>query len=158
MEAQAVIIDEAALWRTFVRTEADPTPSTMDKDTMKTPLRLAVAAFALALASAPAQAQPPGGRGGNPQEMMARQRERLFEGITLTDAQKVQVDTLYAQQLRRQQELMQGGMGPDMRERMQAMRAEHNEAIRKVLTKEQVEQFEKNLAAMPQGRRPPGSR
>jgi Spy/CpxP family protein refolding chaperone len=128
---------------------------------MKTPLRLLAALVVLAFASAPVHAQPPGG-GMNMQERMAQQRARLFEGITLTDEQKVKIDTIYAEQARKQQALMQeamggGGMGPEMREKLMALRNEQNEAIRKVLTKEQVEVFEKNLAAMPQGggRRPP---
>lgn len=124
---------------------------------MKNPLRILAAVFAIAIASVPVHAQPPGGGGMNMQERAAQQRARLFEGITLTEEQKVKVDTIYAESARKQQELMQGGMGPEMREKMMAMRNEQNDAIRKVLTKEQLEVFEKNLAAMPQGggRRPP---
>jgi Spy/CpxP family protein refolding chaperone len=128
---------------------------------MKNPLRILAAVFAIAIASVPAHAQPPGG-GMNMQERAAQQRAQLFEGITLTEEQKAKVDTIYAEQARKQQELMQaamggGGMGPEMREKMTAMRNEQHDAIRKVLTKEQLEVFEKNLAAMPQGggRRPP---
>jgi Spy/CpxP family protein refolding chaperone len=117
---------------------------------------LVLAATTLA-AAAPAAltAQPPqgaqgGGRGGAAMQAM------MFEGITLTDAQKTQIDSIRTA-FRAQGgggqgggQRTAGGAPPDSaamaarRERTQAERT----AIRAVLTAEQQPVFDKNLQTM----------
>ena len=124
---------------------------------MKTTLRLVVAAAALAVA-APAYAQGGMGGGGgmSPEQRMAAQRARLFEGITLTPAQTAKIDTIFSVAAKKQQEMMAGGMeamrSPEGREKMQAINTDRNNAIKAALQGDQVAAFEKNLANMPQGR------
>lgn len=121
--------------------------------------KLAAVAFLLVVASVEVQAQGGGGGGrgmgggGNP-EMQARQRAMMFEGMTLTDAQTTQVDSIQAATRAKQQEMMQAAMGGGgdrqaMMAQMQEMRAAERKAIRELLTKEQQEQFDKNIANMP---------
>lgn len=131
--------------------------------------KLAAVAFLLVVASVQVEAQGGGGRGmgggGNP-EMQARQRAMMFEGITLTEAQTKQVDSIQAATRTKQQEMMQAAMGGGgdrqaMMAQVQEMRASEQKAIRELLTKEQQEQFDKNIANMPAmgGRgRPPAQR
>lgn len=112
-------------------------------------LLLAGTTGALAVTAAPAAAQPPeGGRGGRGQAMM---QNMLFEGITLTDAQKAKVDSIRAASRERMMaERGNAGGPPDSatmaarRERMQAERA----ALRAVLTADQQATFDKNVLAM----------
>ncbi|MCE9600947.1 MAG: Spy/CpxP family protein refolding chaperone [Gemmatimonadetes bacterium] len=104
-----------------------------------------------------------GGQGGMGQGGAQRMNEMLFKDITLTDAQKAQIDTIQTKGREEQRAMMQGGAGmqdPAMREKMMEMRKKQNDAIRAVLTAEQQAIFDKNLAAMPQGggRRPPPQR
>lgn len=107
-----------------------------------------------------------GGMGGGQGRgaMQQRQNEMLFRGITLTDAQKAQIDTIQTAQRTALQEMMQSGamQDPAARERVAEMRTKHNNDIRAVLTPEQRTQFDKNLAEMPNrgmggpgGARPP---
>lgn len=125
-----------------------------------------LAAAAMVLVASTAAAQGGGGGGGMGQgggmdraAMQARQNEMLFKDITLTDAQKAKIDTIQTKARTDQQALMQGGgmQDPATREKMMAIRTKVNTDIRAVLTPEQQTQFDKNLAAMPQGggRRPP---
>jgi len=121
-----------------------------------------VAAAALAIA-VPAYAQGGGGGGGggmqmSPAERMARQKEMLFKDITLTAAQSAKIDTVMLDAGKKQQEAMMaarngGGDMAAMRESMQKMNAERNEALKAGLTDEQKKKFDENVAAMPQGRR-----
>ena len=115
-----------------------------------------LAAAALVLVASTAAAQ--GGQGGMGRNAAA-QNELLFKGITLTDAQKTQIDTIQAHTRTEMQALMQaGGMqDPGVREKMGEMRTKQSAAIRAVLTAEQQPIYDKNLAEMPQGggRRPP---
>jgi len=129
---------------------------------MKNTIRMFVAAAALAIA-VPAYAQGGGGGGGggmqmSPAERMARQKEQLFKDITLTAAQSAKVDTIMMQAAAKQQEAMMaarsgGGDMASMRESMQKMNAERNEALKAGLTDEKKKKFDENVAAMPQGRR-----
>jgi len=135
--------------------------------------KLAAVAFLLVAASVQVEAQGGGmgggrgmGGGGGGAEMQARQRAMMFEGITLTEAQTSQVDSIQAATRAKQQEMMQAAMGGGgdrqaMMAQMQEMRATELKAIREVLSTEQVELFDKNVAKMPAmgGRgRPPAQR
>ena len=124
------------------------------------------AALVLVANTASAQGAPggmgQGGQGGMGQGGAQRMNEMLFKDITLTDAQKAQVDTIQAKGRESQRAMMQGAdmQDPAMREKMTEMRKNQNVAIRAVLTAEQQAIFDKNHAAMPQGggRRPPPQR
>jgi Spy/CpxP family protein refolding chaperone len=126
---------------------------------MKTTIRVIAAAAMMAVASTPAFAQGAGGGGErqqmSPAERQAAQRAMMFEGITLTDAQKVKLDSIDATMQKAQQEL-RASMGdqPDrqvMMQKMTEIRTKRNDEIKKLLTAEQVKLFEANLAKMPQG-------
>ena len=129
---------------------------------MKTTLRLLAAVAVLAVA-APAYAQGGMGGGGgmgqmSPEQRMARQKEQLFSGITLTAEQTTKVDSILTGGMKKQQEMMQamrggGGDMAGMRDAMQKMNTERNDAIKAVLTDDQKKKFDENLANMPQGRR-----
>jgi len=115
---------------------------------------------ALAIAT-PAFAQG-GGMGGmqmSPEQRIARQKEMLFQGITLSAAQSAKADTLIMQGMQKQMEAMQaarsgGGDMASMREQMQKMNADRNEALKGILTNDADKaKFEENLKNMPQGRR-----
>ena len=120
---------------------------------------LTAAALVLVASTAAAQGggQPQGGGqqgGGN------RQNELLFKDITLTDAQKAQIDTIQTKSREESRALMTPGSPPDSttRAKMAEVRTKSIAAIRAVLTAEQQPIFDKNLAAMPPmggGRRPP---
>jgi Spy/CpxP family protein refolding chaperone len=107
-----------------------------------------------------------GGRGGNMAEMQQRQREMMFAGITLDETQTKKIDSIQADTRAKQQEMMQAAMGGGgdrqaMMAQLQEMRAAERKAIRELLTKEQQETFDKNVANMPAmgGRgRPPALR
>ena len=113
-------------------------------------LLLAGTTGALAVTAAPAAAQPPeGGRGGGRGQAMMQ--NMLFEGITLTDAQKAKVDSIRAASREKMMaERGNAGGPPDSatmaarRERMQAERT----ALRAVLTADQQATFDKNVLAM----------
>ena len=83
---------------------------------MKTSLRILVVAASLAVA-APLYAQGGGGGGGGmqmtPEQRMARQKEQLFAGITLTPAQSAQADTIMMNATKKQAEARAAGV--DMR-------------------------------------------
>jgi len=134
--------------------------------------KVAAVAFLLVVAGVQLEAQGGGmggGRGmggGGGAEMLARQRAMMFEGITLTEAQTQQVDSIQTATRTKQQEMMQAAMGGGgdrqaMMAQVQEMRAAEQKAIRDLLSKEQQEQFDKNIANMPPmgGRgRPPAQR
>ena len=128
---------------------------------MKNTIRVMVAAAALASA-VPAYAQGGGGGGGgmqmSPADRAARQKEMLFKDITLTAEQSAKVDTIMLQAGAKQQGAMMaarngGGDMASMRESMQKMNAERNDALKALFTDEQKKKFDENVAAMPQGRR-----
>lgn len=124
------------------------------------------AAVVISAVAAPLTAQGQGGgrQGGDPAAMQARQNEMLFEGITLSAAQKTRVDSIQTAAREAQRSAMEaGGMrDPEARQRMMAQRQATMAAIRAVLTAEQQTQFDKNIAAMPAmgggGRPPAGQR
>jgi len=77
---------------------------------MKTTLRALAAVAALAIATpALAQGGPPGGGMGqmSPEQRLARQKDMLFRGITLSADQSAKADTLIMQGMRKQMEAMQ---------------------------------------------------
>jgi Spy/CpxP family protein refolding chaperone len=130
---------------------------------MKNTLRLIAAAAVLAIA-APASAQ--GGMGGgmggqqmSPEQMLTRQKEMLFKGITLSAEQSAKADTIIMQGMAKQREARQAAMqgGGDraaMMQQMQKMNAERNDALKALLTTdEQKKKFDENVANMPMGRR-----
>lgn len=124
---------------------------------------LMAAALVLVASTASAQSgQGGGGQGGMGQSGAQRMNEMLFKDITLTDAQKAQIDTIQTKGREEQRAMMQGGgmQDPGMREKMMEMRKKQTDAIRAILTADQQAIFDKNLAAMPQGggRRPPAQR
>lgn len=129
---------------------------------MKTTLRALAAVAALAFATpALAQGGPPGGGMGqmSPEQRLARQKEMLFQGITLSADQSAKADTLIIQGMRKQMEAMQaarsgGGDMASMREQMQKMNTERNDALKALLTSDADKaKFDENLKNMPQGRR-----
>ena len=123
--------------------------------------KLALAATMLVGLTSIASAQDPQpatpqGQGGrpSPQQMM----ERMMAGITLSAAQKTQVDSVmktYGDQmmaLRQDQSLDQDARRAKGRE----LRGKQNDAIKAILTDDQKKIFEKNQADMQQGGgRPP---
>jgi Spy/CpxP family protein refolding chaperone len=128
---------------------------------MKTSLRVLAAAAAFAIAT-PAFAQGGGGGGMgqmSPEQRLARQKEMLFQGITLSAAQSAKADTLIMQGMQKQMVAMHaarsgGGDMAAMREQMQKMNADRNEALKGILTSDADKaKFEENLKNMPQGRR-----
>lgn len=118
---------------------------------------LSAAAFVLTATTAMAQGGPPGGGQGGAQRAM----EAMMQGITLTDAQKAKVDSIFAasreenMKLRQEAQAAGGPPSEEMRAKMMAVTTKRNEAIKAVLTDEQKAIFEKNLANMPQRGRPP---
>ncbi|MGZ8377291.1 MAG: hypothetical protein ACXW05_11075 [Gemmatirosa sp.] len=128
-----------------------PTARTLVRAVTAATLLVAGSAAALAVTAAPATAQPPqGGGGGRGGQMM---QNLLFEGITLTDAQKVKVDSIRADfRAKMMAEREAGGAGnpPDsatMAARRQRTQAERT-AIRAVLTADQQTTFDKNVLAL----------
>lgn len=128
---------------------------------MKTSLRVLAAVAALAIAT-PAFAQGGGGGGMgqmSPEQRLARQKEMLFQGITLNAAQSAKADTIILQGMQKQMEAMQaarsgGGDMAAVREQMQKMNSERNEALKGILTTDADKaKFDENLKNMPQGRR-----
>mgnify|MGYP001485521012 CR=1 FL=1 len=110
---------------------------------------LAAAAIALTATTAMAQGgPPPGGQGGG-----QRQMEMMMKDISLTDAQKVTVDSIVAAARAENMKLREGmtqGTPPtdEQRAAMTAVTAKRNAAIKAVLTAEQQPIFAKNLEEM----------
>ena len=128
---------------------------------MKTSLRILAAAAAFAIAT-PAFAQGGGGGGMgqmSPEQRLARQKEMLFQGITLSPAQSAKADTIIMAGMQKQMEAMQamrsgGGDMATMREQMQKMNTERNESLKAILTSDADKaKFDENVKNMPQGRR-----
>lgn len=115
-----------------------------------------VIAAAITLLPALSFAQPPGGgRGGNPEQMMARQMTALKEAVNLTEDQEKAIKPIMEAQMKKQRELFEAGPSDDMREKMMALRTETNNKIKKVLNEDQLEKFEK-FQAEQRNRRPGG--
>ena len=116
-------------------------------------IRLFALLAALVAFAAPAVHAQGGGGGG--QGRGGRQMEALMQGITLTDAQKTQVDSI-GQAFRAQMPPMTQGTPPDSatRAKMMEVRQKQYAAIRTVLTADQQKVFDKNLAELPPMGRP----
>lgn len=119
---------------------------------MKRTFQLVSAALLLTVASVAAQAQGGGGGGGG---RGAGQRTAMFKDITLTAAQTASVDSIFKIATDKNTELrkdMQQGTPPtdELRAKMTAVSTDRNEAIKKVLTAEQLPVYEKNLKELPQ--------
>lgn len=120
--------------------------------------KLMLAATLLAAATSAAhrvEAQggpPPGmGRGG------ARMMEMMMQGITLTDAQKAQVDSIQAAYQKQMPQFTPGSPpSEEDRAKMMELRQKQNNDIRAVLNDEQKAIFDKNIEQM-RNRRPPGA-
>lgn len=102
------------------------------------------------------QPAAPQGQGGrpNPQQMM----ERMMAGITLSAAQKTQMDSLMKSFADQRAAMMQDqSMDQDARRaKGREMRQKQTEAIKAILTDDQKKIYEKNVADMQQGGgRPP---
>lgn len=99
----------------------------------------------IAIAQRPDSGTPGGHRGG----MMG---PNLLEGITLTDAQKLQIKVIREKYAPKRMEMMQemrsSGMSPDsaMRAQMQAITAAQTADIRMVLTADQQIILDRNIA------------
>ncbi|MCC6317866.1 MAG: hypothetical protein IT361_09260 [Gemmatimonadaceae bacterium] len=113
-------------------------------------LAVALAVLASAISAPAAMAQGGGGgRGG------ARMMEMLMQGITLTDAQKVQVDSIVAKFQKEMPAFTPGTPPSDAdRQKMMDLRQKQNAEIRAVLTDEQKAVFDKNVETMRNMRRP----
>lgn len=112
---------------------------------MKFGTTVSAAVLVLGIAVAPAlSAQNPGGgpRGGRMQAM-------ALEGITLTPAQQTQVDSIAAK-ARAQMPAMTPGTPPSEadRQKMMGVSMASLADVRKVLTPEQQQVFDKNMAAI----------
>ena len=107
-------------------------------------LLAAMVAFA-----APAAFAQGGGGGGGGQGRGARQMQMLFEGITLTEAQKTQTDSI-AQFYRAQMPAFTPGQPPDSAARAKRMEIMEKQttALRAVLTPDQQKLFDKNVETM----------
>ncbi|NCW45982.1 MAG: hypothetical protein EBV77_11070 [Gemmatimonadaceae bacterium] len=100
-----------------------------------------------------------GGMQMSPEQRIARQKEMLFQGITLSAAQSAKADTVIMAGMQKQMESMQamrsgGGDMAGMREQMQKMNEERNAALKAILTSDADKaKFDENVKNMPQGRR-----
>ena len=136
---------------------------------MKRLVMMSVAAVLVSGSAVVAQAQqgpagqPPSGQQGGRGGMMNSQRmtEMLFKDITLTAEQQTklkEVQEKYDPQMAKMREEMmaarQSGqqMAPEAMQKMSALRIEQRDAMRAILTPEQQTVFDRNVAAMPQGR------
>ncbi len=113
-----------------------------------------VLAAAITLLPALSYAQPPGGggRGGDPEQMIARQMTAMKEAVGLTEDQEKAIKPILAEQMKKQRELMEAGPTDEAREKMMAMRQESSAKIKKILKEDQIEKFEKYQSQM-RGRR-----
>jgi Spy/CpxP family protein refolding chaperone len=109
----------------------------------------AVAMCSAALCTVPMMAQ--GGGGGRMQMSPADRVAAIDKAVTLTDDQKTKITAIYTADMKKRQDLMQA-QDPDMRTKMQAMRADENTQIKALLTDDQKPKFDAYLASMPQGR------
>jgi len=111
-------------------------------------MKLAVAGLALCAGASAASAQGAPAAGGPPQggARGGRGMAMLFEGITLTDAQQVRVDSVRAKYAAERQKMMPNGMGggpPDesMRAKMMEMNDKQNVELRAILSADQQKAF-----------------
>lgn len=122
---------------------------------MKTSLRILVVAASLAVA-APLYAQGGGGGGGGgmqmtPEQRMAAQKTRMFEGITLSATQSAKIDTIMMATSKKQAEARAAGTdmrSPEGQAKMKEIRDGQTADIKKVLTADQIPTFDKNMEGM----------
>ena len=110
----------------------------------------AVAMCSAALCSVPMMAQG-GGGGGRMQMAPADRVAAIDKAVTLTDDQKTKITAIYTADQKKMADL-RASQDPDMRTKMQAMRADENTQIKALLTDDQKPKFDAYLASMPQGR------
>ena len=129
---------------------------------MKKMIRMSVMAAAVfmavtTVAKAQDATQQGRGRGGAGARIMA-----VLDSVKASDAVKAKADSIVKATAAENAPLMQAARGgdADARAKAQANTQKQNEAIKALLTDEQKAQFDKVLAAMPQGRRggPPPTR
>lgn len=113
-------------------------------------IRMAVLGAALMLGVTTVAEAQRGGRGN--------QVARLMTDITVSADVQTKIDTIAAKYQAQQRELMGGGqMDETTRAKMMELSTKRNAEIRALLTAEQQVQFDKNVAAMPAGRRGGGN-
>jgi Spy/CpxP family protein refolding chaperone len=112
------------------------------------------AALFAAAAARPLDAQPPAGGPAGGERRGQGMRAVLFEGITLTDAQRAAVDSIQGASRERMRARMQEGRPADdaaraarRQEMMQAVQRDRD-AMRAVLTADQQTTFDANLARL----------
>jgi Spy/CpxP family protein refolding chaperone len=124
-------------------------------------LFVAGAAMGAALAVSPAFAQPPGGPGGrDPKAMAERQLGELKTRLKLTAEQEPKVRTVLEQNATRMREVreknnVERGQPPseEARKAMEGVRKETRDALAKILTPEQLTEYDKWLEERGPGRR-----
>lgn len=110
---------------------------------------LMIATFGLAIAQAPEGGQGQGRRGGmrnlDPEEMAARQTERMTVDLSLTEAQQADVEAVNLEYAELMKAAMEENKGDRMamREIMLDLRAKRMKAMKPVLDKEQYKAFRK---------------
>jgi flagellar biosynthesis/type III secretory pathway protein FliH len=113
-----------------------------------------LSAFIVLISVFSLSAQPPGGRGGRgggPDEMVAREKQALYKQVTdLTDDQKLLIDGIYEEftvTLKEKfEEARESGKREGMRETMKALRDEKNALMADVLNESQYATYEKLVA------------
>ncbi len=129
-------------------------------------IKMAVAGIALCAGASVASAQGGAAPGGGPQgeQRGGRGIAKLFEGITLTEAQRAKVDAVRAKYTAERQKPMPNGTGggpPDesVRAKMTVMMDKQNVELRAILTAEQQKVFDANVEKRKQKKqRPPQGR
>ena len=124
-------------------------------------ITLVISLIVLALSS---YAQPGGGRrpGGGPEEMVAREKQAIYEKITdLSDDQKLLIEGVYdefAVTLREGfQEARESNDREGRREKMEALRKEKDELIADILNTEQYEIYQSITATRRDRKDKPGN-
>ena len=109
-----------------------------------------VMAAVFACVGSVAKAQDPAQQGGPPRRGGMNMQAMMFNGITLTDAQKAKVDSIQSAYREKNQTLMEAARGGDQdaRQKMMANRQAQMTDIKAVLTDEQKPIFDKNMEAM----------
>lgn len=81
----------------------------------------------------------------DPEKVAVRQTERMAEALALSDAQKEKIEAVNLEFAKKLQEVRKNANGDfaAARDKVQAIRAEHKEELKKYLTEEQFGKFEK---------------
>jgi len=122
-------------------------------------ITLVISLFVLTITSC---AQPGGGGrpGGGPEEMVAREKQAVYEKITdLSEDQKLLIEGVYEEftlTLKESfKEARESGSREGRREKMEALRKEKDELIADILNEEQFEIY-KSIAARKERKNNPG--